>query len=254
MKTTCVSVFLCTLLITACGTHGSQPTAAQATQQNAQPAAAPSNNQSADASAQWPVPPGYPAAPQPATAQPPAVQPAVEPPPQQAAPASIGLPAGTVFRVRLDQTLDTRHNRPGDRFSASLAQPVVDGRTILLPIGTRCYGHLVTSQPSGRFKGRAVLSLSLDSFDLHGQHFRIATNVDARWSGGHKKRNWVLMGGGTSGGAAIGAIAAGPFGAAVGAGAGGVAGTVGAAITGKKNVRLPAETVLAFSLRRPITL
>ena len=40
----------------------------------------------------------------------------------------------------------------------------------------------------------------------------------------------------------IGALAGGPIGAAIGAGAGAGAGVAGAAITGRKQVRLPAET------------
>jgi hypothetical protein len=41
-------------------------------------------------------------------------------------------------------------------------------------------------------------------------------------------------------------------GAAVGAGAGAVAGTVGAAVTGKKQVVIPAETVVRFTLGAPV--
>ncbi|HLH00667.1 MAG TPA: hypothetical protein VKX49_30455 [Bryobacteraceae bacterium] len=76
----------------------------------------------------------------------------------------------------------------------------------------------------------------------------------ARASGGHKKRNWSLIGGGSGLGAALGAIAGGPSGALIGAGAGAGAGTAGAVFTGKKNVRLPVETPLAFTLREPVTL
>ena len=154
--------------------------------------------------------------------------------------------------VRLDETLDTRHNRPGDGFSATLVRRISEHGATVVPTGTRCYGHLTASKPSGRFKGHAVLGLRLDSFELNGRRYTIATASEARVSGNHKKRNWVLMGGGSGTGAAIGAVAAGPFGALVGAGAGGAAGTVGAAITGKKNVRLPAETMLTFSLRRSL--
>jgi hypothetical protein len=110
------------------------------------------------------------------------------------------------------------------------------------------------SKASGRFKGRALMSLSLDSFELNGRRHEIRTTHVGRESGGHKKRNWVVIGGGSGLGSAIGAIAGGPAGALIGAGAGAGAGTVGAAFTGKKNVRLPVETPLAFSLRAPVTL
>ncbi len=168
--------------------------------------------------------------------------------------SEISIPAGTPIDVRLEQTIDTKRNRAGDAFDATLTRPIlVDERTVI-PRGTRFTGHLIESKPSGRLKGRAELSLSLDSFDLRGRRYDIRTTHVARASGGHKKRNWFLIGGGSGFGSALGAIAGGPAGALIGAGAGAGAGTAGAVFTGKKNVRLPVETPLAFTLRRPVML
>jgi hypothetical protein len=167
---------------------------------------------------------------------------------------TISISAGTILDVRLEETLDTKRNRPGDSFRATLIRPIVlNGRTVI-PKGALCTGHLTESKASGRFKGRASMSLSLDSFELNGRRYDIKTTHVGRESGGHKKRNWVLIGGGSGVGSAIGALAGGPAGALIGAGAGAGAGTAGAAFTGKKNVRLPVETPLAFSLRAPVTL
>ena len=58
-----------------------------------------------------------------------------------------------------------------------------------------------------------------------------------------------VIGGTAAVGAFIGALAGGGKGAAIGAGAGAGAGTAGAAATGKKDVRLPAEAVVSFTLR-----
>src|ERR1700737_513982 len=132
---------------------------------------------------------------------------------------TISIPAGTVFDVRLEQTLDTKKNQPGDRFTATSIKPIVlDGRTVI-PRGTPFEGHLIESKASGRFKGRALMSLSLDSFELAGRRHGIKTSHVGRESGGHKKRNWFLIGGGSGVGSAIGAIAGGPAGALIGAGA-----------------------------------
>jgi len=162
---------------------------------------------------------------------------------------TVSLPAGTILDVRLAETLDTKRNRPGDRFTATLTRPIVlEGRTVI-PRGTPCIGHLMESKPSGRFKGHALMSLSLDSFDLNGRRHEIKTTHVGRESRGHKKRNWAFIGGGSGVGTAIGALAGGPAGALIGAGAGAGAGTAGAAITGKKNVRLPVETPLTFTAR-----
>ncbi len=162
----------------------------------------------------------------------------------------ITIPEGSDFRVRLDDTVDTRRNRPGDKFNAVLLKPVeVDG-VAAIPGGTRFTGHLVDAKPSGRVRGRAVLSLRLDSFELNGRTYRVMTSRVIRSSGNHKKGNWIAIGGGAGTGAAFGAIA-GPGGALIGAGAGAAAGYTVRALTGQKNVRVPAETILSFTLRAP---
>ena len=52
-------------------------------------------------------------------------------PPNQVAPPSLTIPAGTVIRVRTDEWLSTDRNFPGDTFDAVLEQPiVVDGWVI----------------------------------------------------------------------------------------------------------------------------
>jgi hypothetical protein len=176
--------------------------------------------------------PGQPSAQEPSAQQPQQAHPAA-PHQRASAPAAAptAIPAGTVFDVRLDETLDTKHNRAGDRFFATLMDPIQVGRTTVIPRGALCAGHLVESNASGRFTGQAHLSLSLDSFEVSGQRHKIDTFLVARVSGGHKKRNLIFIGGATT---ALGVTAQ--------------------AFTGKKNVRLPAESAVAFSLRSPVAL
>jgi hypothetical protein len=163
------------------------------------------------------------------------------------------IPGGTDLRVRLEETIDTKRNRPGDRFSASLIAPVtVDGH-VSVPAGTRFQGHLSEAQRSGRLKGRAVISLELDSMQLNGATYDLNTRADTKVSGRHRKRNLVLIGGGAGVGALIGGLAAGPVAALAGAGAGAGAGTVGAFFTGRKDVRLPVETPLNFRVRQDVS-
>ena len=160
----------------------------------------------------------------------------------------LTIPAGTQFSVRLGETLDTKTVHAGDKFSAILDTPVaLRGRT-LIPAGTVFEGHVTESQASGRLRGRGVLALALDSFSLRGATYRVQTAADVHRSGDHKKRNAALIGGGVGVGAVIGKISG--VGTAIGAGAGAAAGTTSALITGKKNVKLPVETPLVFSLRR----
>ena len=166
----------------------------------------------------------------------------------------IVIPAGTRVQVRLAQTLDTKYAKPGDHFAATLDSPIVSGHEVIVPRGTPFQGVIEESKPSGRFKGRAVLMVRLQSFRLNGVTHRISTAPDTAVSGNHRKQNLIFMGGGPAAGAGIGAIAGGGAGALIGAGAGAVAGTTTAFITGKKNVKLPVETRMVFSLRSGVPL
>lgn len=166
----------------------------------------------------------------------------------------VTLPAGTRFRVRLLQPLDTRRNHAGDQFSATLDEPLVDGNQVVVPKGTTFTGHIVRAKPSGRFKGRAVMELTLDTFALNGQVYEIRSSDSARASKGHGRHDGAWIGGGAGGGALVGAAAAGGPGALIGAGAGAAAGTIGSVITGKREIRLPAETELHFALQTDVTL
>jgi hypothetical protein len=180
-----------------------------------------------------------------------------QPPQQQALPPrqqAITLPEGTLIQVRRAETLDTKRNRTGDRFRATLDAPIRENGVEIVPRGAYFSGRVDTSKPSGRLKGRAAMTLELDSFEFHGRTYQISTSHTSRVSGRHRKRNLIAIGGGTGAGAGIGALAGGPAGALIGAGAGAGAGTLGAVFTGKKNVSLPVETRLSFELRRPVQL
>jgi len=168
--------------------------------------------------------------------------------------SGFAIPDGTPVHVRIDSAIDTRNNRAGDGFTATLSQPIeVNGR-VVVPAGTEFAGHVTTAAASGRFKGRASLGLRLDSFRMNGRNYPVQTTSVNRVSANHKKRNALLIGGGAGLGAAIGAIAGGGKGALIGAGAGAGAGTVGAGATGKRQVGVGAETPLRFTLRAPVEL
>ncbi|HTS25949.1 MAG TPA: hypothetical protein VMH81_08735 [Bryobacteraceae bacterium] len=164
------------------------------------------------------------------------------------------LPAGTRIPIRLAQSIDTRRDRPGTPFLAHVSTTVWHNGQVILPRGTICRGHVAESRPSGRLKGRAVLSLRLDSVEWDGRKYTIDTSSPSFASQSHKKRNLTLIGGGAGTGATIGAIAGGGVGAAVGAGAGAVVGVTGAAITGKRQLHLAPETRVVFTLRESVHL
>lgn len=167
-------------------------------------------------------------------------------PASQARTVEIGR--GTKVRVRLMDTLDSSRAKPGDRFEASLVSPVeVDGKMVL-PKGTRFAGRVVAVEQPGRLRGGGRLVLGLESFRLNKYRYQIATSTSRSPWGWIRGTRTILATAGT--GAVIGALAGGGVGAAIGAGSGAAAGAVTNFVLSRKPVRIPAESVLAFSLER----
>jgi len=177
--------------------------------------------------------------------------------PSQAAtttPPELTIPAGTPITVRLQESLSSASARPGERFEAVIDEPVVIDNQIVLSVGTLVTGHVILARPSGRLRHPGELGLTLDTVTVGQQQIPLTTsNIIAR-GGSHKKRNLAWIGGGSGGGALIGALAAGGKGALIGSGIGAAAGTTTAFLTGKKNVGFAAERRLRFRLRDEVNV
>ena len=166
----------------------------------------------------------------------------------------VTLPAGTVITVRLASAVGSKTNNTGDHFNATIATPVKSGGKVVLPKDAEVLGKVVEAVPQGRFKGGASLSLALESVTVGGDAYDIKTNSVSRYQKGKGKRAAAMIGGGAGGGALIGGLAGGGKGALIGAVLGGGAGTAGAAYTGEKEIVLPAESALSFTLTEPVTI
>ena len=124
----------------------------------------------------------------------------------------------------------------------------------MLPKGTEVLGKVAEAVPQGRFKGAAVLRLVLETVTLDKDSYDVQTSSVSRSLKGKGKRTAVLIGGGAGGGALIGGLAGGGKGALIGAALGAGAGTAGSAYTGEKEIVLPAESALSFTLTEPVTI
>ena len=169
-------------------------------------------------------------------------------------PAAVVIPAGTVIRVFLGQAVSSKTSQAGERFSASLAEPIVVGNDVVVPKGTNASGKVTEAHPAGRFKGAASLALVLDTLEIHGKPVVISTSAFSQVSTGKGKRTAGMIGGGAAAGAVIGALAGGGKGAAIGAAAGAGAGTAGAGLTGNRDITLPVETSVSFKLSEPVSV
>jgi hypothetical protein len=151
------------------------------------------------------------------------------------------------------QAVGSKISNDGQSFDATFSSPVVVKGVTVIPVGTRALGTVTEAHASGRFKGGATLSLRLNSIRLNGATYSIRTATYAQTSTGKGKRTAAMVGGGTGGGALIGGIAGGGKGALIGGLIGAGAGTVGAATT-NRDITLPSETIVHFSLSSSLKL
>jgi hypothetical protein len=150
--------------------------------------------------------------------------------------------------------LSSKDSQEGQTFLATIATPVSVGGKTAIPAGSSASGKVVTAKAKGKIKGEGELSLALTSVTVRGATESVETQVLSSTVKGKGKRTAVTTGGGAAGGALIGGIAGGGKGAGIGALVGAGAGLVGGALTGNKQVEIPAESALTFTLSAPLTL
>jgi hypothetical protein len=184
----------------------------------------------------------------------PAPQAAPAPPPPPPPPPPLVVPAGTSIVIRMGNTIDTKTANPGDSFTGTLAQPIAVHGVVAIPAGAGVAGTVVDAKSPGRFKGAGDLAITLTSINVRGVPTTIRTSTYTQTVKGKGKRTAVMAGGGAGGGALIGGLAGGGKGALIGGLIGAGAGTAGAAFTGNKDLRVPAESVLTFKLGSSITV
>ncbi len=169
-------------------------------------------------------------------------------------PAYVTIPAGTRISVRTMDAIDSTYNVVGDRFQASLEEPLRLEGNVLVAADALVYGRLTQSKESGTFTGRSQLRLELTGIVMNGKLVPVVTGeyeVTGKSRGASTAKRTI---GGAALGALIGGVADGGQGAAVGAGIGAGAGAGSEIITGGDQVKVPSETVLAFTLQQDVSI
>lgn len=169
------------------------------------------------------------------------------------------IPRGAQMKIRLQDTIDTKESRNGDKFTATVVDPSkYSGATIT--------GHVSKIDKSGKFKGRTSLVLSFDrirftngtSRAMAAQVVRVygeesAKRVDEEGtvqSGSKTSTTTKRTAGGAAAGAVIGAIAGGGKGAAIGAAIGAGVGAGSTYIQGSNKVKLESGTEILIKTTR----
>jgi hypothetical protein len=187
----------------------------------------------------------------PAMAQAPAEPP---PPVEKPKPQPLVVPAGTALTIKTGEALSSKSSQAGQSFTGTLAQSVSVGGRTAIPAGSTVTGTVVTAKAKGKIKGEGQLGLTLNSIAVKGHSYTIQTSSFDSTVKGKGKRTAVTTGGGAAGGALIGGLAGGGKGAAIGAAAGAGAGLLGGVFTGNKQIELPAESAITFTLSAPLTI
>jgi hypothetical protein len=178
------------------------------------------------------------------------------------------VPAGTALMVKLETTLATFSNKPGDPFQGQLTQDVVlNGKTVI-PAGAMVEGRVTKVTEPRRISGRPTIGILPEALILPGGErlYLDATLVDTNAGrdtdvdnegefkgSGHDRRDQLETGGGTAGGMLIGGLVGGPVGVLVG-GAIGAGSTGGLWLTRHRSAVLPAGTELTIELNRPLAM
>lgn len=169
-------------------------------------------------------------------------------------PAFVTIPAETRITVRTIDGIDSAKNHVGDRFEASLEEPLVVEGTIVVAKGADVFGRLAESKPSGTFTGRSELRLELIGIVVNGQTVPVVTGeyeLRGKSRGASTAKRTL---GGAAVGSIIGAIAGGGKGAGIGAGVGAGVGAGSEIITKGDQVKVPSETLIDFTLQQSVSI
>jgi hypothetical protein len=171
----------------------------------------------------------------------------------------LPIPRGTELKIRLENEIDTKKSRDGDRFRAIVLSPRTYSDATI-------EGHVAKIDESGKLSGKTELALSFDRIRMrNGESGRMAAQVVRVYdedsvkevdeegnvkSGSKGKTTAVRTGGGAALGAIVGGIAGGGKGAAIGAAVGAAAGAGSTAIQGSNKVKLESGTEVLIRTTR----
>ena len=136
-------------------------------------------------------------------------------------------------------TISTNAQKSGEAFSAVLAKAIVDGDWVIAKQGARVEGVVVDSDPGGKVKGVASMTLSLRRLTLaDGRTVELDTDTFIQEAKTSKGKDAKKVG----------------IGAGIGAAVGGGGGPAASLATRGDPAEIPSETELRFTLNQSITI
>ena len=164
------------------------------------------------------------------------------------------VPTGSALLVRMIDSIDSEVDRVGQTFTATLADPLVVEGVDVAARGSDLRGRITEVEGAGRVRGSAELRLELTQIVVNGIPYALTTAEYREVGEGRGGETAGRMGKAAGVGALIGLIAGGGKGAAIGAGVGAGAAGVVQVMTKGKQLYIPAETLLEFTIREPLVI
>ena len=144
---------------------------------------------------------------------------------------NMALPAGTSFKVKLENTLSTFSSKEGDSFSGRVVDAVMlDGKTII-PVGATVQGRVTKVNEPRRIAGKPTIGIFPEAVVMpNGERYMLNAalvdtslrngtdvNTEGQFKGdGHDGHDLTEIGMGTGAGMLIGGLAAGGKGLLIG--------------------------------------
>ena len=166
----------------------------------------------------------------------------------------VTVPAGTRILIRMIDSVDSREQPAGHRFTASLETNLQVGNVVVAPRGSTIYGRLASASSAGRMAGSSELTLEMTDLVIDGTAYPLITSTYEIKGSGKGSNTAKDVIGGTGLGALIGGLAGGGKGAGIGALAGAAGGTAIAASRRGQQLLIPSESLLEFWLEQPVTV
>lgn len=192
-----------------------------------------------------------PAAPEPAAPAPKPSEPAV---------VTRSVAQGTSFNVKLNRTLSTDSSSPGEAFTATLTQPMVDASgNVVVPSGAVVHGTVTAVQKSGHVGQTAVIKLAFQRVSFGGHSYPLQASVQEahpqRRNRTSTKESATKIAIGAAAGAILGQVLGHKTSSTLkGAAIGAAAGTAIALGTASVDAVLPAGSNMVLRTDAPLTV
>ncbi len=177
--------------------------------------------------------------------------------------------SGQRFRVRMNETLNSKTARVGDTFTTTVTEPVYSTNgVIVIPTGSTVIGRVDSVKPAKKGGDPGSIDVSFVEVKLPNGTRRAIngsltdlvsddakSDAEGTASGDRtKNRKLIFIGGGGAGGAIIGGIAGGGKGAVIGGLIGAGAGLLGERLTKGEEAEVKSGTEFGIYLNRAISL